>query len=129
MQDEVRPLILVAEDEGMLRAVVAETLEDSGYRVLVAGDGPSALELVKKEPGLGLLLSDIKMPGLSGYELTLAALAVRPSLKVVLMTGFSNEPPPEAIRARKISILQKPFDFEKMTMLVDELVGGAEQGG
>ncbi len=118
--------ILLVEDEFMLRSVLAETLKDSGYCVLEAADGEAGLALLKQEPGIALLVSDVKMPKLSGYELTEAALALRPTLRVVLMTGYAASPPPDAIARARIPILHKPFDFDGFSSMVDGLVDAAE---
>src|SRR6266481_6265306 len=97
--------ILVAEDEAMLRVIAVEMLEDAGFKVFEAGDGVEALELLKTNPQIALLVSDIKMPRMDGYALVEAGLAFRPDLKVLLMTGYSQEPPPQKLRAREIQIL------------------------
>ena len=109
-----RPPILVAEDEAMLRVIAVEMLEDAGFRVFEAGDGVEALELLKAHPDIVLLVSDIKMPRMDGYALVEAGLAIKPDLKVLLMTGYSQDPPPHFLKARDIQILHKPFNLEKL---------------
>ncbi len=54
--------ILIAEDEAMLRLIAVELLQDSGFQVFEAGDGVEALELLKANPQIALLVSDVKMP-------------------------------------------------------------------
>ena len=66
--------VLIAEDEAMLRIVAVETLKDDGFTVYEAGDGVSALEILRGHPEIELLISDIKMPRLGGYELAEGAL-------------------------------------------------------
>ena len=61
--------ILVAEDETMVRLVAVETLRDAGFEVYEAADGQEALEVLKENPGIALLISDIKMPRKNGYQL------------------------------------------------------------
>ena len=72
--------VLVAEDEAMLRAIAVEMLEDAGYSVFQAGDGEEALALLRNNPGIQVLISDIKMPRMDGYALAEAGLQLRPEL-------------------------------------------------
>ena len=113
--------ILVAEDEAMLRVLAVEMLQDAGFEVLEAGDGVEALEMLKATPDIALLVSDIKMPRMDGYALVEAGLAFRPDLKVLLMTGYAQEPPPALLRAREIRTLHKPFNLERLCDLVGEM--------
>jgi CheY-like chemotaxis protein len=113
--------ILVAEDEAMLRLIAVEMLEDAGFQVFEAGDGVEALELLKANPQIALLVSDIKMPRMDGYALVQAGLLFRPDLKVLLMTGYAHEPPPQMLKAREIQILHKPFNLERLCAMAAEM--------
>jgi two-component system cell cycle sensor histidine kinase/response regulator CckA len=113
--------ILVAEDEAMLRVLAVEMLEDAGFQVFEAGDGVEALELLKANPQIALLVSDIKMPRMDGYALVTAGLEFKPDLKVLLMTGYSQDPPPHFLKARDIQILHKPFNLEKLCSVALEM--------
>ena len=115
MMAEDNHAILVAEDEAMLRIVAVETLKDEGFTVFEAGDGVSALEVLRDHPEIELLISDIKMPRLGGYELAEGALALRPDLKVLFMTGYSTEAQPASLRSRAIKTLQKPFNVIQLS--------------
>jgi CheY-like chemotaxis protein len=117
--------ILVAEDEAMLRSIAVEMLEDAGFSVFQAGDGEEALALLRSNPGIELLVSDIKMPRMDGYALAEAGLTLRPELKILLMTGYAHEPPPGLLRAREIRTLHKPFNLERLCELVGEMIGHA----
>jgi CheY-like chemotaxis protein len=111
---QTHPAILVVEDEPSLLMVVSETLRDAGYVVWEAGDGESALLLIKSHPDIDLLLTDVKMPGMNGYQLADAGLALRPELKVALMTGYAQDPLPKKIAQAGFPVLHKPFDFDKL---------------
>jgi len=87
-----------------------------------AGDGVEALELLKANPEIALLVSDIKMPRMDGYALVTAGLEFKPDLKVLLMTGYAQDPPPQFLKARDIQILHKPFNLEKLCTLAQEMV-------
>ena len=112
--------ILIAEDEAMLRVLAVELLEDAGFEVFEAGDGMEALELLKANPRIALLVSDIKMPRMDGYALVEAGLAFKPDLKVLLMTGYAPNPPAQ-LRTRDIPILRKPFNLERLCSLAAEM--------
>ena len=82
---------LVVDDEVDLLEVAVAYLEEMGLRVLHAMDGPGALAVLEREPGVDLLVTDIMMPGgMNGVELARRARLVRPQLRVVYSTGFSS---------------------------------------
>jgi CheY-like chemotaxis protein len=118
---EARTPILLAEDEAMLRVLAVEMLEDAGFKVFEAGDGVEALELLQANPDIALLVSDIKMPRMDGYALVEAGLRFKPGLKVLLMTGYSHEPPPHLLKAAGVQILHKPFNLERLCALAAEM--------
>jgi two-component system, cell cycle sensor histidine kinase and response regulator CckA len=113
--------ILIAEDEVMLRVVAVEMLEGAGFEVFQAGDGEEALTLLKLNPGIALLVSDIKMPRMDGYTLVKAGLEFKPNLKVLMMTGYAQDPPPELIREQQIEILRKPFNLDRLCQMADAM--------
>jgi DNA-binding NtrC family response regulator len=117
------PRAVLAEDAEMLRAIIAETLECAGFLVSEAGDGTQALALIGTEPATDLLVSDIRMPLMNGYQLAEAALKLRPRLKVLLMTGHGPEETPRSLRRHSFPVQQKPFDLDQFSMLARELVG------
>ena len=114
-----KPILVLAEDEAMLRILAVEMLQDAGFQVLEAMDGVQGLELLKAHPDVSLLVSDIKMPRMDGYALAQAGLELKPALKVLLMTGYAQEPP-LALRGH-VSLLQKPFNLEQLCALAVEL--------
>ena len=112
--------ILIAEDEAMLRLIAVELLQDAGFEVFEASDGVEALELLKANPQIALLVSDVKMPRMDGYSLVEAGLALRPDLKVLMMTGYAQNPP-QMLAARDIQVLRKPFNLERLCVLAAEM--------
>lgn len=106
--------VLVVEDEPMLLLVVAETLRDAGYEVWEAANANDALAILEAQKQIVLLLTDIKMPGMDGYQLAEASLQRRPDLKVMLMTGYSQAPLPKKMADMGIGVLQKPFDIDRL---------------
>ncbi len=114
--------ILLAEDEALLRLVAVETLQDAGYDVMEAGDGNAGLAILQSDQAVDLLITDIKMPGLNGYQLAEAGLSLRPQMKVVLMTGYSDETVPEIIRKATIKVFHKPFNFEDLLLFIQQIM-------
>ena len=116
-----RPVLLLAEDEPMLRLLAMEMLEEAGFYVFEAADGVEGLELLKNHPEIALLVSDIKMPRMDGYALAEAGLALKPDLKILLMTGYAQAPPPALLKQAEVQILHKPFNLERLCALAAEL--------
>jgi CheY-like chemotaxis protein len=117
--------ILVVEDEVMLLMIVAETLRDAGYEVVEASNGESAVQTLKDRADIALLISDIKMPGMSGYDVARQGLNLRPGLKVVLMTGYAQDPLPRSFAEAKVQVLYKPFNFDVLPDLAKGILGAA----
>ncbi|HEV7487558.1 MAG TPA: response regulator [Thermoanaerobaculia bacterium] len=106
--------VLLAEDEAMLRVVVRETLRRAGYVVIEAPDGTTGLEILQSDQPIDVLLTDVRMPGLNGYQLAEASLTLRPAMGVMLMTGYADEAIPDAIRDASIPVIRKPFNFASL---------------
>ena len=122
-RSRVMTQVILAEDETQLRGLIAEMLSSKGIRVSEAADGLEALKLLRANPGASLLLSDIVMPNMNGYELVEASLKMRPELKVLMMTAYpTDRPPPAALKAREIRTLIKPFDPDRMCDLVVDML-------
>jgi PAS domain S-box-containing protein len=121
--------ILLVEDEAVVRQLVAEILETTGYTVLQAGDGPSALELLRRhaEP-VELLVTDVVMPGMSGPEVAKAVTAMRPGMHVLYTSGYTDQAiGHHGVLEPGIAFLQKPFSADDLTTkvrgLLDEPAG------
>ncbi len=115
-------VVLIAEDEAMLRFVAVETLRDEGFTVFEACDGAAALAMLHEHPEIRLLISDIKMPRLGGYELAEAALHLKPELKIVLMTGYSQDSAPPFVQKAGIPMLHKPFELMRLSDLANAML-------
>ena len=84
--------ILVVEDDADIRDAVVETLQSNGYRVLSAHDGVEALSALGKETSIDLMFSDVVMPhGMSGVDLMREAQRLKPSLRIMLTSGYSSQ--------------------------------------
>jgi two-component system response regulator HydG len=112
--------LLVADDDPGLRESLERTLTREGYRVVLASDGRAALERVQAG-GVDLIVTDLRMPGLTGLELLRAAKAIMPDVDVILLTAFGTVE--EAVQAMKngaYDFLTKPFRREQLIKLVDK---------
>ncbi len=111
--------VLLVEDEAFLRELVRENLVDAGYSVLEACDGNSGLKVLQSDAPIDVLLSDIKLPDIDGYQVAEAGRAMRQGLKVVLMTGYAPSPLPATLQSVVYRVLQKPFSLEVLTETVE----------
>jgi len=114
------PTLLVADDDPGLRESLDRTLTREGYKVMLASDGRAALERLQAG-GVDLVLTDLKMPGLTGLELLRAAKAIAPDVDVILLTAFGTVE--EAVQAMKdgaYDFLTKPFRREQLLKLIDK---------
>jgi two-component system, NtrC family, sensor kinase len=111
--------ILVVEDDTEVRAYVAETLGGLGYDVLEAASGEDALRLMNEYKGIGLLLTDVVMPGMNGRKLAEEARQRRPELKVLFMTGYSRNAIVHQGRLDAgVDLMQKPLTSEQLATTV-----------
>jgi two-component system response regulator PilR (NtrC family) len=116
------PRILVVDDERSMRELLAIVLRREGYEVLLAENGRSAIELLDREP-VDLLISDIKMPDLSGVEVLRAAKKIDQDILGIMITAFaSTETAVEAMRLGACDYLSKPFDIDLLKMKVREKI-------
>jgi len=110
--------LLVADDDPGLRESLERTLTREGYRVVLASDGRAALERVQAG-GVDLILTDLRMPGITGLELLRAAKAIAPDVDVVLLTAFGTvEHAVSAMKEGAYDFLTKPFRREQLLKLV-----------
>ena len=110
--------LLVADDDPGLRESLGRTLTRAGYNVVLASDGRAALERLRGG-GLDLVLTDLKMPGMTGIEVLRATKAIAPDLDVILLTAFGTVE--EAVIAMKegaYDFMTKPFRGEQLLKIV-----------
>ncbi|MDE2517303.1 MAG: response regulator [Rhodospirillales bacterium] len=98
----------MVDDEPAVLEIVAEFLEDIGYRVRRAASGADALAQLDADPAIALMLTDISMPVMSGTELAGRAAISHPELKIVLMSGYAD---PTRVEGR---VLRKPFTIRAL---------------
>lgn len=101
-------VVLVVDDEPMILDILAEHCASLGMKVSEAGDGEGALRLVEAHPEIEVLITDVRMPGCDGPTLVERALALRPEIKVIFVTGYTT------YRSSAWPILRKPFDLDEL---------------
>ncbi len=116
------PRILVVDDERSMRELLAIVLRREGYEVLLAENGRSAIALLEREP-VDLLISDIKMPDVSGVDVLRAAKKIDRDILGIMITAFaSTDTAVEAMRLGACDYLSKPFDVDLLKMKVREKI-------
>jgi len=116
--------ILTVEDEATLRAITSEYLQAQGYKVLAAGNGIGALELCRNHSGpIDLLLTDVVLPGISGPEVAAAALAMRPSMRVIYVSGYIDRKIDLDAVGQGAAFLLKPYNLADLTRKIREALG------
>lgn len=112
--------ILLVDDDRRIIAFVCELLGNDGYDVITATTGQEAIEKSTAHAGeIPLLLSDFQMPGMSGVELATQISAMRPNIKVLLMSGF---PEGMLVLNEGWHFLAKPFIASQLLALVREFI-------
>jgi len=115
--------ILVVDDEATVRMLIRDVLDDLGYISLEAGDGPAALELVRTEGRVGLLITDVGLPGMTGPQLADAARSLQPELKVLFITGYAEHKVLDPSRLEPgMQVLTKPFPLDVLTSRIEGLL-------
>jgi two-component system response regulator PilR (NtrC family) len=116
------PRVLVVDDERSMRELLAIVLRREGYDVLLADNGKAAVETLERER-IDLLISDIKMPDMSGVDVLRAAKRVDQDILGIMITAFaSTETAVEAMRLGACDYLSKPFDVDLLKMKVREKI-------
>ena len=121
-----REAILIVEDDATVRAMAVNILEGLGYRVYQPSDGKNALRFLHETGHIDLLFTDMIMPnGMNGQELVQAARQIRPKMKALLTSGYSEQ----FIKTRDdasqdLPFLSKPYRREKLAAAVRSALSG-----
>jgi PAS domain S-box-containing protein len=117
--------VLLVDDEAMVRMLIADVLNEAGYKVLEAGDGPAGLRILQSGARIDLLVTDVGLPGgMNGRQMADAARAARPGLKVLFITGYAENALLNNGRLEDgMSILTKPFEIDVLAARIREMLG------
>lgn len=107
-------LVMVVDDNHALRRLIGLDLTAAGYTVIEAESGEEALALIEAVEDLRIIVSDLVMPGISGYDLAREALALRPDLRIVLTTAGEIEEGKHNPVSRRLPVLRKPFQINDL---------------
>src|SRR5690242_2600738 len=108
--------VLLVDDDPLLRCVTAEMLQELGCYVVTAENGWEALDHLRRSRDIQILLTDINMPGMDGYELARRALDFGPNLKVLLLSG--REPD-----GKEFPLIRKPFLQHDLRRVMEQTTG------
>ena len=119
MNDSIR--ILVVDDEASQRELVSGYLKKQGYQVVAAAGGQEALEIFRREP-VELILTDQRMPDLSGLDLLKAVRSLNPETQVIIMTAYGNvETAVAAMRDGAADYLTKPLNLDELRQKIQRI--------
>jgi DNA-binding NtrC family response regulator len=118
--------ILLVDDDSSVRKSVGEMLTRSGYSVLTAGDGIAALDALRENSGVDLVITDHLMPGMDGLALTCRIKESSPDMPVVIITGYGDlESYLCATGLGVVRYVSKPFGLRKLQRIVRDAVSDA----
>ena len=115
-------VVLLVEDEDGVRRVARRALELHGYRVIEAADGVRAVDLARATPSIGLLVTDVMMPGMLGPQVAAAVREIVPGLPVLYMSGHTEEVARDGLLDPSIPFLAKPFSPDRLADKVREVL-------
>jgi CheY-like chemotaxis protein len=113
-------VILFVDDDPLIAMSTTEMLEDLGHRVIGANSGLHALDIVKSEQQIDLMMTDHVMPGMTGIELATASREVRPSLPILLATGYAELPDGAQLDLPRLT---KPYHQDQLRDRLAQLLG------
>ena len=119
-------MLIVVEDDDGVRVLVEELLLDREYDVIAARSGAEGLDRIQREPGLSLVITDIRMPGIDGWELAPRATEMRAGIKVLYITGYPGEQ--RADDAPPGPLLRKPWRAGEFYKCLEQLIGSDGPG-
>jgi len=120
-----RPVLLIVDDEARILTALRRALRRESYEILTAETPAEALRLLDAQP-VDLILSDHKMPGMSGVELLAAAARKQPNARRILITGWTEEVPPAELEAIGVdALLPKPWDDAELKATLRGALGVA----
>lgn len=113
--------ILIVDDERVVRHICQLSLETERYTIFAAENGIKAMEWLRSEPEIAIVLSDLKMPGMTGLELLNAIKRDFPHVEVIIMTGFATiENAIEAMKLGAHDFLLKPLKAEQIRLVINK---------
>jgi CheY-like chemotaxis protein len=124
LEQSLGETILVIDDEEPIRMLIADVLEEAGYRILEAADGVAGLKILQSEARIDLLITDVGLPGgFNGRQVADAARLTRPDLKVLFVTGYAeNAVVGNGHLDPGMQVITKPFPMTALALRVREII-------
>jgi DNA-binding NtrC family response regulator len=122
-----RPIVLLVDDEYLVRGVLGEILTEAGFQVVPAENGAEAIHILSGLERVDLVFSDIKMAPLDGFELAKWAHEHKPGLPVILASGYGGKTN-MAAELNGAEFFRKPFDFDAVVEKIRDTIAH-KQGG
>jgi len=119
--------VLVVEDDPRVSRSTVAALEELGYRPFPCASGKEALAILKREPSLALVVTDVMMPEMTGTELAVEVKRRRPDMRILFVTGYVGEAG-DAVELAGHAVLRKPFTVAALASAVDAALGGVNGG-
>jgi signal transduction histidine kinase len=118
---DIAARVLVVDDEQHICDICSRALQRGGYQVVAVNDPHLAVKLLHEDAGFDLLLTDIKMPTMSGLDLAYIARERDPAIAIIIMTGFASlENMHQSVQRGVADFLAKPFDLDQLRLAVDQ---------
>jgi CheY-like chemotaxis protein len=116
--------VLLVEDEAMVRRFARRVLQSQGYTILEARDGEEAMAIAERTEGpIDVLVTDVVMPGMSGRELAVELVRRRPGLRVLYMSGYTDDAIAEhGVLEPGISLVEKPFTRDGLAAMLRKVL-------
>jgi CheY-like chemotaxis protein len=120
-------VLLVAEDDPVVRALVVDVLRGLGYETIEVADGAQALQVLDSGRRIDLLVTDVGLPLVNGRQVYDAAALRRPGLKVLFMTGYAeNAAFTNGVLEPGMALITKPFALDQLASRITEMLKPAE---
>lgn len=113
--------ILVVEDDQDTQEILSELLQMQGHSIVTAGESQLALERIRLQPDIGLLITDVSLPGMSGIELARVVKSSYPAIAIIICSGY-GEQQFEALPF-PVTWLQKPIEIESFLEAIERFSG------
>jgi two-component system cell cycle sensor histidine kinase/response regulator CckA len=120
--EPAREIVLLVEDEDAVRAIISAVLRRQGYRVVEAPDARVACEIFAQRDDIDLLLTDVVMPGMNGPALAQRLIGLRPELRVLFISGYSDLSAPPGGDNPNVGFMSKPFQASALTARVAQML-------
>ena len=121
-QSNSKYTILIVDDEPLIRKSLFEILKMIGYQCLMVGSGEEAVEAIQKKK-VDIVISDMRLPEMSGIDLLKKIKKLQPSIEVIMMTGFGSiETAVEAMKLKAFDYITKPIVDDEIKLVLEKII-------